>query len=145
MKDVNESFWEVKDLHLKDHDKQFIIKHYNIVKLVFSVLATLLLTNFCLFFIPKFILDDQTLPFLIYRPKWTNFYGLLLLEMFVSLFAQILPMLTVTTTFMTVTNLTLMQFRMVNTEIEYHFGNMSNDSPYTIIKKIVDHHNFLLR
>lgn len=145
IKDLDETFWELEDIHVKEYDKYFFTKNYNQMKILFFSLSTLCCTNFLITFFPKFLSDHITLPFLIYQPSWLSINQLLLLEMFVSAFAQILPTMAVLTLLMSAIILTQLQFRMVNTEIEYYFVNMPNELSDAIVKKIVDHHNFLLR
>lgn len=144
VKEVRTTFWKVEDVSLSKSDRKFIYGTLKKMKLKLFALAGLGVIYTVVMFVPMFLTDEKALPFPQYQPSWMSINEILLLKLFVLIFALDISVVALISLVMTFVTLTHMQFRLLNRQIENSL-NMDNGPSHNVIKRIVDHHNFLLR
>lgn len=142
IRDIEQTFWKTEDVHVTENDKEHFFKLHRRLKINFIILA---LQCIGLLVFHGLAFKAKELIYPIYQPSWLGVNEILMLETFVPIFSQIIPMMALINLFSSVIVLTQIQFRMLNKEILYHFMTMNIEVSSEIIKKIIDHHNFLLR
>lgn len=140
--EIKENFWKLEDIHIQESDKEYFLTHYKRMKIILYA-VTVLLVN--LFVFHGLAFKAQKIIYPIYKPSWMSINEILILETFVPIFTQDLPMLAIVNLSMSFIVLAQLQFKMLSKEIQFHLMTMKKETSNQIIKKIVDHHNYLLR
>lgn len=144
LRNVRETFWRVYDIEMTDSEQEFFRRTYRRMTNQFITLGVLSSMYIVSVFFPVFFMKENELPFLQYQPSWMNIYELMVIRLIVLSVGLVYPATAIMTIMMIFITLTQLQFRLLNKEIDNIF-NKDNEVSNAVIKKIIDHHNFLLR
>nr|CAI5851805.1 unnamed protein product [Callosobruchus analis] len=145
--DIQNRFWREADMDISDEEKASYKKYYKRLKISFFCFASMCTANTAVLFLQPVILEGNVPPMDCYRPSWVPFYAYWMLQGIVLSLGIHWPAVSLDTLIMTVIVLTHIQFQLLNRETKHLFS--VKDLPEHVLKKklkkIVQHHTFLLR
>lgn len=143
IREVNEQFWRFEQFDLKEDDEIYFRQTGKNIKMLVKILVYGAVITIVVFYLPP-VFFNKELPFKIHKPSLLTDKQMLSMQLFSDLCTAALPVTSAMSLLMTFCNLTKLQFRLVNREIE-RILNIASEVKYGDIQKILDHYNFLLR